>query len=182
MAAVQQLPKELSRADQIRLSCDAADQFVRKYYEALSSTATSIEKLASFYAPLEDNTNIAKSFFGFKNIWYNGNEFYSPAEFATAVKDYLTPARYEIDSYDCQTLNPDLNPTRDIVSDPSKGGAMSLLISVSGECRIGPLKESEPMDFSETIILVPNLDHERLKAMRQPSNEWVISSQIFRNV
>ncbi|CAF9923225.1 MAG: hypothetical protein GOMPHAMPRED_002778 [Gomphillus americanus] len=182
MAAVLQLPNELSQVDQIRMSCNAADRFVQRYYEALSSPSSSVEKLTSFYAPLDDNTNIAKSFFGFKNIWYNGNEFSSPAEFATAVKDYLTPARYEIDSYDCQPLNPDLNPTRDVVSDPSKGGAMSLLLSVSGECRIGPMKESEPMDFSETIILVPNLNHDRSGPTSHSSNEWVISSQIFRNV
>lgn len=182
MATFTQVPASLQRIDQIRLSCNAASNFVKAYYNALSTPSTTAETIMSFYAPTDDHTNVMKSLFTFKHIWYNGNEFLSPADFAKAVKDYLTPARYEVDSFDCQPLNVDLNPTRDLVKDPMRGGGMSILLSVSGSSRIGPIKESESIDFSETIVLVPNLNHEMTKRDRKPTQEWVIASQIFRNV
>ena len=182
MTSFLQTPAPPQGIDQIRLSCNAASNFVKSYYTALSTPSSSPETILSFYAPADDHTNVLKSLFTFKHVWYNGNEFLSPTEFANAVKEYLTPAKYEVDSFDCQPLNVDLNPTRDLVKDPSKGAGMSILLSVSGSARIGPIRESESMDFSETIVLVPNLSYDMNKRGQDSAQAWVIASQIFRNV
>ena len=90
--------------------------------------------------------------------------------------------KYEIQSYDCQVLNPNYAAAGTAVTDGANGKNMTLLLVASGFVKVGPSKESETRGFSETFVLVPNAETSVTKAQRKPAKEWLIQSQNFRFV
>ena len=94
----------------------------------------------------------------------------------------MPPMKYEIQSYDCQVLNPNYVAAGTAATDGADGKNMTILVAVSGFVKVGPLKESEIRGFSETFILVPNAEKLATKGQRKPAKEWLIQSQNFRFV
>ncbi|KAI4155281.1 MAG: hypothetical protein LQ340_001088 [Diploschistes diacapsis] len=169
---------EPSEDDLIKASSEAAQNHIQKYYRALQSEQT---KIPSFYAPADESETKLPSL-AFSSINFNGNEFLDPEDFQTAVTEAMSPIYYEIDAYDCQTIIPNVDHKGEIISNASKGMAMTILVLVGGGVRIGPLKESEMRTFSESFILVPNPSFTSIKKKGKPTMEWLIQSQTFRYV
>ena len=115
-------------------------------------------------------------------IVFNGNVFPS----ATAIQlmfETMGPARYEVQSYDCQVLNPDsvVADTTDNHKAGASGKNMTLLLVVSGYVKFGEPREADMRAFSETFVLVPN-PAARSGAYGKNFREWLIQSQNFRLV
>jgi NTF2-related export protein 1/2 len=109
----------------------------------------------------------------------------------------MPPTHYEVQSYDCQVINPNyvtpgVEPSAPKPASGRHGGGAagavakttSILVLVSGYVRFGEERTKETWDlagnrgFSETIVLVPNPLADRGRGMRQ----WLIQSQNFRLV
>ena len=96
--------------------------------------------------------------------------------------DAMSPIHFEVEAFDCQTISANIDPKGEVIASASKGMAMTILVLVSGGVRIGPLKESEMRNFSESFVLVPNPQFSSLKKKGKPTMEWLIQSQTFRYV
>lgn len=88
----------------------------------------------------------------------------------------MPPTHYEVQSYDCQIINP-AYPTPATGGKPGNKPAvknMSILVIVSGYVRFGETKDLPQRGFSETFVLEPN--------PAKSGKEWLIQSQNFRLV
>ena len=156
----------------------AAQNFVQKYYRALQTEPI---KIASFYAPSDESESNYPGL-AFLSITFNGNEFLDPLDFQNSVMTTLSPIRFEIDDFDCQTITSNVDLSGKVIAETPKGIGMTFLVLVSGGVRVGPLKESEMKNFSESFVLVPNQSFSKLKDKGGPTMEWLIQSQTFRYV
>ncbi|WEW61302.1 hypothetical protein PRK78_006792 [Emydomyces testavorans] len=160
-----------------KVSTDAATDFVRSFYNALQSARPTI---SSFYSP----TTVS--------ILFNGNAVADSASVQDIFMNQMPPALYEVQSYDCQILNPNYPstaaPATDGLGRPAGGVVaarnMSILVMVSGYVRFGDSRESPDVPnrgFSETFVLVPNAQAESGPRGRGKKH-WLIQSQDFRLV
>ncbi|KAK2789914.1 hypothetical protein FQN53_000967 [Emmonsiellopsis sp. PD_33] len=155
-----------------KISTDAATEFVQSFYPALQSSRATI---ASFYAPTTSK------------ILFNGNIVADGASVQEIFTKQMPPARYEVQSYDCQIIN--LNyPGLASSSRPSSTALaknMSLLVTVSGYVAFGETREPRELSnrgFSETFVLVPNPQAEAGGPKARGRKHWLIQSQNFRLV
>ncbi|KMU75746.1 hypothetical protein CISG_04920 [Coccidioides immitis RMSCC 3703] len=118
-----------------KVSTDAATDFVQSFYSALQSARPTI---SSFYSQPS------------ASILFNGNAVADGAAVQDIFMNQMPSTYYEVQSYDCQVLNPSY-PTAaglqpDIQGRPRGGAAaarnMSILVLVSGYVRFGEGKES----------------------------------------
>ncbi|KAF3481619.1 nuclear transport factor 2 domain-containing protein [Arthroderma uncinatum] len=164
------------------VSTEAATNFVQSYYSALESAR---QTLATFYAP------------AVSKIIFNGNVVADGASVQDIFVNQLPPAHHEVQSFDCQVLNPNYptipptqadntaspfgaNPNRN-TPDPTKN--MSILVIVSGYVKFGEGKEtwdSPNRGFSETFVLIPN--PQATGGPKGRGKQWLIQSQNFRIV
>ncbi|EFR01644.1 nuclear transport factor 2 domain-containing protein [Nannizzia gypsea CBS 118893] len=163
-----------------KVSTDATTNFIQSYYSALDNARST---LSSFYAPTVTN------------ILFNGNIVADGASVQEIFVNQLPPTHYEVQSYDCQVLNPNYpvappSATDDVASpfgantnrntsDPAK--SMSILVIVSGYVKFGEGKEtwdSPNRGFSETFVLIPNPP----SGPKARGKQWLIQSQNFRIV
>lgn len=102
----------------------------------------------------------------------------------------MPATRYEVQTYDCQIINPDF-PTPTTSTRPSRTNApaknMSLLLIVSGYVRYGEERDSPDSPnrgFSETFVLIPNsqMDGNMAGPRGKSRKQWLIQSQNFRLV
>ena len=114
-------------------------------------------------------------------IVYNGNIVPDPGAMQTLFKEQMPPTKFEVQSYDCQVLNPDYVVEGSQAAPAGSGRNMSLLIIVSGYVKYGEVRSVDPVGFSETFILVPNVTGPS-GGRGKRHKEWVIQSQTFRQV
>ena len=115
-------------------------------------------------------------------IVYNGNIFPSAIALQTMLET-TGPARYEVQSYDCQVLNPNsvVADTQDNHKAGASGKNMTLLVVISGYVKYGEPREADMRGFSETFVLVPN-PAATSGARGKNIKDWLIQSQSFRLV
>ncbi|KAJ5543210.1 Nuclear transport factor 2 Eukaryote [Penicillium sp. DV-2018c] len=150
-----------------KVSTEAATEFVKTYYPALGSNRQS---LGSYYS-LEPTT-----------ILFNGNGVADGAAVQEIFTKQMSPAHYEVQSYDCQIINrayPTRLPNGELKPKSEMGVKdMSLLVVVSGFVRYGEGRDQPQRGFSETFVLIPNPSAERARGRK----DWLIQSQNFRLV
>ena len=115
-------------------------------------------------------------------IVFNGNVIPNAAAFQEMFEHQMPPTKYEVQSYDCQVLNPNFVPDGTASSSGADGQNMTILVAVSGFVKVGPIKDSETKGFSESFVLVPNPESHNSRTRRRPAKEWLIQSQNFRFV
>ena len=148
--------------------------------------------MSTFYRALEVSRKTIATFFTppatmpdgktLPVIVFNGNVLEDATALQNMFLNETPPIRYEVQSYDCQVINPNYVAE----GTDSRGGAngrnMTVLVTVSGYVKIGEPQEAEMQQFSETFILVPNTTIDSLKGRRKVTKEWLIQSQNFRLV
>lgn len=115
-------------------------------------------------------------------IVINGNAMPDARSLQTLFETQMPRAHYEVQSYDCQVLNLDYAPVDPGRNDPSPGKKMSLLLMVSGYASYGESGAEVKRGFSESIILVPDVDASSNRGRGGFKREWLIQSQNFRLV
>jgi NTF2-related export protein 1/2 len=119
-------------------------------------------------------------------IVINGNTFSDPSSFQAVFQKQMPQARYEVQSYDCHTLNPNygsINAAGHGDDGASSSKDSSILLTVNGYARFGEARDAPLRGFSESIILVPNA-HAAASRGRGGSaaRDWLIQFQNFRLV
>lgn len=99
----------------------------------------------------------------------------------TLFETQMPRAHYEVQSYDCQVLNPDYALTGPGRHDPMSGKNMSIVVTVSGYVRYGDSREAVMRGFSENIVLVPNTETSN-RSRGAVRRDWLIQCQNFRLV
>lgn len=153
-----------------------ADKYIESYYKTLQSHQGEI---SSYYASIPEDGQ--RSPILFSGIIFNGTDIPDPQEFQRMITEEMSPIHYEIDGYDCQVLNENVDPEGLFGLNLPKEKAMSFLLMVTGGVRAGELKHSEMRPFSETLVLVPS-PHFSATKKGQPATEWLISEQTFRYI
>lgn len=151
----------------------AAQLHVDAFYPALDSARNTI---ASFYYPsteLPDGKHVP-------SIIYNGNAFFDGHGMENVFQQML-PTHHEIQSFDCQVVNDRYFVEEQAGAALPRSKNISVLVVVSGSMKIGEPKNSELKGFSESFVLVPNLEAVRTKGPGK-EKEFLITSQSFRYV
>lgn len=115
-------------------------------------------------------------------IVFNGTAMPSAEAFQKMFEDEMPPAQYDVQSYDCQVLNPNYAAIGTKSTSGTNGKNMTVLIVVSGTVKFGTHKESETKGFSDTFVLVPNPGAAAANARKKPIKEWLVQSQTSRLV
>lgn len=155
----------------------AAESFVQAYYPALN-TPKGRETLPDFYIKSSAVTPTGA------DIILNGNSISNPAELQAIFENQVSKCLYEAQSFDCQVLNRNYNVgVEENGLGPSKDGRkMSIMVMVNGSVKYyKDGAEGETRGFTETFMLVPNLEAQGPKAPRG-ARKWLIQSQQFRLV
>ena len=115
-------------------------------------------------------------------ITYNGNVIPSAAGMQKMFQDQIPATRYEVQSFDCQVINPNYiaADSEGVVSTAGKN--MTILVTVSGYVKYGASRDVPTRGFSESFVLVPNHDAAKAKDQGKNSKDWLIQSQTFRLV
>ena len=154
----------------------AATNFVESFYPALQSNRSTI---SSYYIP----PSAMQGGVTLPTILMNGNPVESGAAVQEIFEKQMPPARYEIQSFDCQVLNRCYLPPESGHSDNKSGRQSTLLVLVSGVVRFGEPREDPPQRvFSETFVLVPNPDQSGPRGRGSRRKDFLIQSQNFRHV
>jgi NTF2-related export protein 1/2 len=114
-------------------------------------------------------------------IVYNGNIIPDPTSMQSLFEEQMPEARYEVQNYDCQVLNPHYVAEGAQGSDPASGKNMTILVTVSGYVKYGEVRTAAMRGFSESIVLIPNPDLGE-GTRGKVGKEWLIQSQNFRLV
>ncbi|KAJ6056256.1 hypothetical protein N7499_007290 [Penicillium canescens] len=149
-----------------KVSTEAATEFVQSFYPAINSNR---ESISSYYAPAPSP------------VLFNGNPVADGAAVQEIFVHQMPAAVYEVQSYDCQIINPAYPTTTPAGPKPqSEMGVkdMSILVLVSGYVRYGEDPDKPQRGFSETFVLVPNPSSDKARGRK----EWLIQSQNFRLV
>ena len=112
---------------------------------------------------------------------FNGKVIPDPTALQAMFEKDMPTATYEVQSFDCHTLNPNYNAAGPGPHPPESGKNMSILISVSGYVKFAEIKEDPLRGFHESFVLVPNTAAAASKAVGSTRN-WLIQSQTFRFV
>ena len=114
-------------------------------------------------------------------IVYNGNIIPNPTAMQTLFQDQMPQARYEIQDYDCQIVNPNYVAEGTQGSSSDSGQNMTILVTVSGLVKFGDPHSATARAFSENFILIPNpVAAKKTRGKRHKG--WLIQSQNFRLV
>ena len=113
-------------------------------------------------------------------IVFNGNIIPDPISMQSLYQEQMPEARYEVQDYDCQVLNPHYIAEGAQGSAQGNGKNMTILVIVSGYVKYGEIRSANMRGFSESIVLIPN--PVAVGNTRKPVKEWLIQSQNFRLV
>lgn len=116
------------------------------------------------------------------NLTINGTVIPTPVDLCKLLAEKLQKCSYEVQSFDCSVINTNYNVGVDEskLSPEKDGKKSSVLVLVSGTVRYwGGDSEGETRGFTETVVLVPNLDAYSPRAPKD-SKRWLIQSQTFR--
>ncbi|KAK4694534.1 NTF2-related export protein 1/2, partial [Lecanoromycetidae sp. Uapishka_2] len=164
----------LSADQAVKVSTEAATDFVDTYYQALNSSRFNI---SSFYMPastMPDGKPLPV-------IVYNGNVVPDPSAMQALFLEQMPDTRYEVQDYDAHVLNPHYIAEGAEGSAPPTGKNMTILITISGYVKYGEPRTAAMRGFSENIVLIPNPVAAR-NTRGKPAKEWLIQSQNFRLV
>jgi NTF2-related export protein 1/2 len=125
--------------------------------------------------PLPDGTSIP-------DILWNGNSFADGSALQKMFADEM-PAHlfYDVHAFDSQVLNPRFSTDPKIKADKN----FSMLVTTSGHLRLEDRKTGPLKDFSETFLLVPNVEKAVTGAGKgavSRTRDWLIQMQNFRYV
>ena len=115
-------------------------------------------------------------------IVFNGNIIPDAISFQAMFEQQMPPTHYEVQSYDCQVVNPNYMAEGVASGSGASGKNMTILIIASGYVKIGEPKEAAMRGFSETFLLVPNPEAAVVKGRGKHTKEFLIQSQNFRLV
>jgi NTF2-related export protein 1/2 len=155
----------------------AAQEFVETFYPALNNPKARVS-ISSFY--LKPTLKSPQK----PDISLNGNIIEDPAEVQNIFEKQISKAHYEVQSFDCNVINPNYNVGMDDAGlGPDKDGKkMSILLMVSGSVRYWKNSEDgENRGFTETFVLIPKWEAHSPKAPKG-LKRWLIQSQNFRLV
>jgi len=164
-----------SSNDLTKESTQATTDFVDAYYTALQDSRTSINTYYAKAQSLPDGSNIP-------DILWNGTSYTDGASIQKMFVDEM-PAHvfYDVHAVDCQVLNPRYSIDTNIRPERN----FSILITTNGHVRLEDRKTGPLKDFSETFILVPNVEKAVTGAARGAASSrrnWLIQLQNFRYV
>ena len=97
-------------------------------------------------------------------------------------QEEMPPTHFEVQSYDCQVVNPNYLPGEAPEQIIKKGKNMAMLVITSGILRVGHGEAAEKRAFSETVLLVPNFEAVKHGRRGIPPREWLIQNLTFRLV
>ena len=153
----------------------AATTFVDAYYSTLANARDSINL---YYTPKIETTDGS----AIPDILWNGTSFPDgPAFQKLFAEEMPSHLHYDVSAVDCQVLNPKYSPDSRIRADKN----FSMLVTTSGHLRLEDRKTGPLKDFSETFLLVPNIDKAAtggVKGAASRKRDWLIQYQNFRYV
>ena len=115
-------------------------------------------------------------------VIFNGIEL-SDGTAAQDIFERITPQSHiEVDSIDCQILNPNYMPVSNNVSNGrSLAPSCSILVNIGGIFRASNDRNEEEEDFNDSLIIVPNHDTEGPRTPRTLRHkDYLIQTQNFR--
>lgn len=115
-------------------------------------------------------------------ITYNGNVIPTAADMQKMFQDQIPATRYEVQSFDCQVINPNYIAANSDAAISTTGNNMTILVTVSGFVKTGTTRDAPTRGFSESFVLVPNHDAAKAKNQEKSVKHWLIQSQTFRLV
>lgn len=115
-------------------------------------------------------------------ITYNGNVIPTATDLQKMFQEQVPAARYEVQSYDCQVINPNYIAVNSQAAVSTAGKNMTILVIVSGYVKYGGSRDAATRGFSESFVLVPNHDVTNAKGQGKKPKDWLIQSQTFRIV
>ncbi|KAI6784898.1 uncharacterized protein J7T54_007992 [Emericellopsis cladophorae] len=161
---------------QIKVSSDAAETFVNRYYDAISRRAP----ILPFY--VNSTTRYTKT----ADISINGAVVPTPADYFNQLAEQSNghPVTYEVESFDAHVTNPSFTyempdnfPIKEKAE--SKGEMMSISVSVMGRVQYGKGREAPKRMFNESFVLWPNWEAMQ-KNPPKGIKQWLIASQNYR--
>ena len=115
-------------------------------------------------------------------IVFNGNTLPDAPALQTMYDQHMPETHYEVLSYDCQVLNPNVAVDGVAGVSGTHRKKMSILVLVSGSVKMGKPNEAKLQGFSEALVLVPNPNAFAVKGRTRNVKEWLIQSDHFRLV
>ncbi|KAE9981423.1 hypothetical protein EG327_006231 [Venturia inaequalis] len=168
-----------SEDELVKVSSEAALEFVKEYYTALTDSRPTIE---NYYCTPKKTKEAEDGSTSTPTIEWNGNAYATAADFKTMYTQSMPKyVNFEVHAVDAQVLNPQFDTEAGPKVKPAKN--ISIIVSVNGQLRLeerlkGPLKE-----FHESFLLVPNIDKMVLeKGPCMEKKDWLIQVQNFRYV
>jgi len=160
--------------DLVKVSTDAATDFVEAYYTALSDSRSTLENYYAVKGTLPDGVDT------FPDILWNGNKFEDAKAFKTTfLEDMPKMVHFDVHTVDCQVLNPNYDHTSTVKAEKN----ISILVMVNGLVRLEDRKTGPLKEFSETFVLIPNIEKFSTgKGAMAEKRNWLIQTQNFRYV
>ena len=145
--------------------------FVSDYYHALQTRRHAI---STFYIPVPSGPGTKPT----PTIVINGKAFQDGSAVQELFEKQLPPTRYESQCVDCHVLNSNyIQEGQQNTRSPAS--TITLLVIVSGIVRFGEDRNNPERQFSETLVLIPNI---HLNPRHARAKEFLIQSQNFRIV
>lgn len=166
----------LTETDYTKVSTDAAEHFVDLYYSALDGHRNQI---TTYYVPRTDSENGR----GLPSISYNGELTTDSAAFQERWDKQMPRTHFEVQSVNVHVMNASMTPAAG-KSKKDLERNMSLIVQISGSVRLGERREGPLRGFSDSFVLVPNLQQSggRGTGKQDHGKKWLIQSQTFRFV
>lgn len=152
-----------------------AQNFLDTYYPAFGSNRNI---LSSFYMPETSLPNGSS----IPSITINGTVIANPVELQSLLEETAPNAHYELQAFDAHVVNPNYIAEGTTGNISETGKNMVILINANGYVKYGTEHGSTPRGFSESFILAPNKEFEKVKNKKANTREWLIMSQTFRIV
>ncbi|QDS72503.1 hypothetical protein FKW77_000035 [Venturia effusa] len=169
----------LSDDELVKVSSEAALDFVKEYYTALTESRPTIE---NYYCTPKEAKNAAGESTTTPTIQWNGNVYATAADFKAVWTDHMPKyVNYDVHAVDAQVLNSVFDGDAGPKVKPSKN--ISILVLVNGHLRLEERKTGPLKEFSESFVLVPNIEKMTLeKGPCMEKKNWLIQAQNFRYV
>lgn len=152
-----------------------AQNFLDTYYPAFGSNRNI---LSSFYMPETSLPNGSS----IPSITINGTVIANPVELQSLLEETVPNAHYEVQAFDAHVVNPNYIAEGTTGNISETGKNMVILVNANGYVKYGTEHSSTPRGFSESFILAPNKEFEKVKNKKANTREWLIMSQTFRIV
>ena len=118
------------------------------------------------------------------SIIWNGNLIGDASALQDMFQQNMPNTHYDLQSVDCHVLNADYNGlSKQTRSNKDIEKHISIMVQVSGSVRLGDAGSAGSMKtFSETFVLVPNVERSSGRGAMAGRRNFLIQSQNFRYV